>query len=92
MRKECISCLCHFCDRSECRYKALKANICNIRCIEIQTIVREHYKPVLCCDRFHHVTIHKRYKVTHKARTIEEALKKMSAIDFLRYMGGGKSD
>ena len=92
MNKNCINCLCHFCDRSECRYKAAGENICNNRCIIVKTAVDVHYKPVLCCDRFHHVTLHKVFKVKRKAHTFDDALKKMSAADFLKALGGGNRD
>ena len=92
MNRNCISCLCHFCDRTECRYKAHNANVCNIRCIIVKTSVEVNYKPVLCCDRFHHTTIHKRYKIKLRRNSLEDVLKKMSAADFLRMLGGGKND
>lgn len=92
MNKNCINCLCHFCDRSECRYKASAKRICDIRCIEVGTAVNVHYKPVMCCDRFHHVGLHKVYRVKLKAHTIDDALKRMSAADFLKVLGGGKRD
>ena len=90
--KECINCLCNFCDRTECRYKASNSNVCEVRCYDIQTTVKVHYKPVLCCDKFRHGTVHKVFKVKRKARTIDDVLKTMSAADFLNVLGGGKRD
>ena len=92
MNKNCINCLCHFCDRSECRYKLGRTTVCDTRCVVIGTAMSVHYKPVLCCDKFHHVTLHKVYKVKRKAHSIDDVLKKMSAADFLKVLGGGKRD
>ena len=90
MKCECISCLCNFCTKTNCRYtKARCSSVCNIRCIHISDTVTYNYKPVLLCDKFQHAVIHKRYKITAVQSQRKNALATISLKDFLSLLGGG---
>lgn len=89
MRCECVSCLCNYCTKTDCRYiKAKQHNVCCVRCIHIDTKVSYNYQPVLLCDKFKHRIIHKRYRVKLLRSSRQNALATISLKDFLKLLGG----
>lgn len=89
MKCECISCLCNYCTKTNCRYtKARCSSPCNVRCYHIDDIVHYHYSPVLICDKFAHRTIHKQYRIKLVRSARDNSLATISLKDFLKLLGG----
>lgn len=93
MRCSCVSCLCNYCTKTDCRYiKIGNRNICSVRCIYIDNSVHYEFKPVLVCDKFVHRTIHKTYKIKLLRSGKRSFLDNISVSDFLKLLGGDKND
>lgn len=90
MKSPCINCLCHFCTKTKCRYlNDLNTNICSVRCIHVDDHVVYNRNPVLICDNFVHMTLHKCYRIRSIKSHRQNYISSITLKDFLKILRGG---